>query len=401
MTNVDKLPEGWRESTLGEVTEYINRGVAPKYSDTGIIVINQRCIREGKILLDNSRITDPLLRKIPEDKLIQSWDIVVCSTGTGTLGRVAQAKEILNRATVDSHVTIVRGSIIINKLFLGYYLKCKQKDIEKLAEGSTGQTELPRRKLMCFPINLPTQSEQKAIAKVLSSFDNKIELLQEQNKTLEETAQCIFKEWFGKYQIGDELPEGWRVGKLGEVVEIKRGGSPRPIKDFIVGKGLKWLKISDATKTNYPYIFDIKESIREEGINKTVLLKAGELVLSNSATPGIPKILAIDSCIHDGWLYFLNSAFSKEFLFLLFKDIRPLLLQQGNGSVFTNLKTDILKNFNMFIPEKAFLEDLNLLIKPIFNKIFNNSTQIEELKNTRDTLLPKLMSGNIRVKGFN
>ena len=246
----------------------------------------------------------------------------------------------------------------------------------------------------------PPLPEQKAIANILTAFDDKIENLQAQNKTLEQTAQTIFKEWFGKYQVGDELPDGWRVGAIGDLVEIRRGGSPRPIKDYISDSGYHWLKISDATATVSPYIFEIKEFIRKEGLNKTTLKKKGDLVLSNSATPGLPKILEIDTCVHDGWMHFPESKVSNEFLYLLFLEIRPRLVQQGSGSVFVNLKTDILREYPLVIPKKSVFEDFDELIKPIFHKIKNNAQQIQTLKQTRDTVLPKLMSGQIRVNAF-
>lgn len=237
----------WIETSLGKVSDYINRGINPNYSASGVIVINQRCIRDGKVSLKDSRITDPKRRKIPEDKLLKSWDIVICSTGIGTLGRVAQIKEIKQEITVDSHVTIVRCSEKSNKLFLGFWLKGKERQIEYLAEGSTGQTELPRKKLIDFTINLPLLPEQKAIADILSSFDEKIELLREQNETLETIVQTIFKERFVNFNYPDDtgervdselgkIPKGWRVGNLLEIFELVGGGTPKTsIKEYWEG----------------------------------------------------------------------------------------------------------------------------------------------------------------------
>ena len=108
-------------------------------------------------------------------------------------------------------------------------------------------------------------------------------------------------------------PSEWQNTNLGKLVEIKRGGSPRPIKDYLSHSGLRWLKISDVTGLNSPFVLEIKEHIKKEGLSKTVFLKKGALILSNSATPGIPKILDVDSCIHDGWLYFSKSELSKYY----------------------------------------------------------------------------------------
>lgn len=193
------------------------------------------------------------------------------------------------------------------------------------------------------------------------------------------------------------MPDDWKSDVLGSFIEIKRGGSPRPIQDFISDIGLRWLKISDVTSLNTPYVLEIKEHIKESGLKKTVFLKAGSLVLSNSATPGIPKILDVDSCIHDGWLYFPHSKLSNEFLYLLFKYIRNDLLQLGNGSVFTNLKTDILRQFRFNMPTEKVLSEFQEIVYPMFNVMLNIARENKRLSELRDTLLPKLMNGEIDV----
>ena len=218
------------------------------------------------------------------------------------------------------------------------------------------------------------------------------------NNNLEQQAQAIFKSWFVDFEpFNGILPGDWSEDILGNFIEIKRGGSPRPIQDYIADSGYRWLKISDATSIQSPFILNIKEHIKESGINKTVLLKSGSLVLSNSATPGIPKILDVDSCIHDGWLYFPKSMLSNEYLYLLFKFIRPNLVALGNGSVFTNLKTDILRNYNTILPDKETLTKFDGVVSVIFKQILYNTRENEKLIQLRDTLLPKLMSGEIDV----
>lgn len=193
------------------------------------------------------------------------------------------------------------------------------------------------------------------------------------------------------------VPSEWVNTPLGSFVEIKRGGSPRPIQDYLSDSGLRWLKISDATSLSSPFILEIKEYIKEDGLKKTVFLKAGELVLSNSATPGIPKILDVDSCIHDGWLYFPKSEVSKYYLYLFFKHIRKELVALGNGSVFTNLKTDILKTFPTIKADAATLKEFDSLVEPLFTAMLNTDRENSKLAAMRDTLLPKLMSGELDV----
>ena len=245
---------------------------------------------------------------------------------------------------------------------------------------------------------LPPFETQRKIARVLGAIDDKIELNNSLNNNLEQQAMALFKSWFIDYEpFNGSMPDNWSEDILGKFIEIKRGGSPRPIQDYISDSGYRWLKISDATSVQSPFILNIKEHIKESGINKTVFLKAGSLVLSNSATPGIPKILDVDSCIHDGWLYFPESKFSNEYLYLLFKFIQPNLVALGNGSVFTNLKTDILRNYNTILPDEETLKRFDNVVGTIFEKILYNTRENEKLIQLRDTLLPKLMSGEIDV----
>ena len=234
--------------------------------------------------------------------------------------------------------------------------------------------------------------------RILQIIDDKIAVNTAINENLEQQAQAIFKSWFVDFEpFGGVMPDDWNTSNLGSFVTIKRGGSPRPIQNYLSETGYRWLKISDVTSLNSPFILDIKEHIIESGLKKTVLLKQGALVLSNSATPGIPKILDVDSCIHDGWLYFPESKLSNEYLYLLFKFIRKDLVALGNGSVFTNLKTDILKQYEISLPSERVLNDFQTVISPLFEAMRNIARENKSLAALRDTLLPKLMNGEIDV----
>lgn len=280
-----------------------------------------------------------------------------------------------------------------------YYLMVQLgKLLNYHSKTSTAVPIINKTNFSSYGVHIPDLETQQKIAKVLSAIDDKIELNNSINNNLEQQAQAIFKSWFVEFEpFNGIIPDDWSEDILGNFIEIKRGGSPRPIQDYIADSGYRWLKISDATSIQSPFILNIKEHIKESGINKTVLLKSGSLVLSNSATPGIPKILDVDSCIHDGWLYFPKSMLSNEYLYLLFKFIRPNLVALGNGSVFTNLKTDILRNYNTILPDKETLIKFDGVVSVIFKQILYNTRENEKLIQLRDTLLPKLMSGEIDV----
>ena len=193
------------------------------------------------------------------------------------------------------------------------------------------------------------------------------------------------------------MPSHWESGVLGDYVSVKRGGSPRPIQEYLSNEGLRWLKIADVSGVNGPYISEIKEHIKEEGLRKTVHLEPGSLVLSNSATPGIPKILSIGTCIHDGWLYFPQSEFTNEWLYCYFLNVRQELVRMANGSVFQNLKTDIVKHFEIIRPDDETLDSFQKIIAPLFGLMEARQQESKQLAALRDALLPKLMSGEIDV----
>lgn len=143
----------------------------------------------------------------------------------------------------------------------------------------------------------------------------------------------------------------WQTKKIGEVVDIRRGSSPRPIHKFLATEGMPWVKIADATSDTSRYIWKTNEFIVEDGVTKSVRVVPETLIVSNSATPGLPKIMKITACVHDGWLVFSNyRGITRDFLYYKFIDIRRTLVNQANGSVFQNLKTDIVKDFDIDIP---------------------------------------------------
>ena len=158
------VPKGWRVSTLGDCTSYLNRGISPKYVESGgIVVVNQKCIRDFAVDLSKARRHDPAQRKIDGRELCVG-DVLVNSTGVGTLGRVAQVLTLDEMAIVDSHVTVVRADTRLGWNYVGLALMRKQPEIEGLGEGTTGQTELSRGKLASIQMLVPSRS-------ILDQFD--------------------------------------------------------------------------------------------------------------------------------------------------------------------------------------------------------------------------------------
>lgn len=421
-----KLPEGWEEVKLGEVAIF-KKGNAFKskdYQESGTRIIRVSDLTNDGIDLKDCKYIDSNLAKEYKEFELFEGDIILTTVGSwptnpnSVVGKVVRVNFESKNSLLNQNTVRIRSKEN-NQKFLYYRLKDEmfRNYIIGTAQGSANQASITQNDIKRFIFNLPPIKEQKAIADTLSSLDNKIELNNKINENLEQQAQAIFKHWFIDFEFPDEngnpykssggqmleselgmIPKGWEVKKVEEVVRIIRGASPRPIKDFIRKEGIPWVKIADATASNTRFITSTKEFIKEEGRKKSREVSIGTLILSNSATPGIPKILKIDACVHDGWLI-LNDykVITKEYMYYFLKSERNKILSLSNGSVFRNLKTDILKNYKIIVPNKNIIFRAEELFNSVSKMINNNNNQNDELIEARDTLLPKLMIGELRI----
>ena len=438
----------WKEYKLGELATFYNgrayKNGEFKTSGTPIVRI-QNLTGEGKTVYSDLQLD--------ENKYIENGDLIYA--WSATFGPYIWRGE---KSIYHYHIwKIVCNEKIIDKFYFYYKLKLISDSLKDNGNGSIF-IHITKSFMENFKIKIPSLEKQKYISNILSNLDKKIRFNTQINQTLEQIAQALFKSWFvdfdpvrAKAQAlsdgmsleqaelaamqaisgktpeeltalsqtqpdhyaelaetakvfpcemvevdGVEVPKGWEVKELGSLMTIKRGGSPRPIKDFISDKGLNWVKISDATAEDNPFLFSTKEYIKSEGLSKTVLLKKGSLILSNSATPGLPRFLELDACIHDGWLYFSDiKSLTQEYLYFFFLNIRNDLVAQGNGSVFTNLKTDIVKAQKAIVPDERVICYFDKQVKSIMNLIRYNTANSISLKETRDLLLPRLLNGEI------
>ena len=390
----------WKECTISEIGTVVGGATpstkkAENYEGGTIAWITPKDLStfKGRYISNGERNITEIGLKSCSTQLLPKNTVLFSSRAP--IGYVAIAH---NEVCTNQGFKSVIPNSDTDPLFLFYLLKYNKDKIENMGSGTTFK-EVSGNTMKSIKVNVPCEyEEQRKIASILGALDDKIEENERINNNLEQQAMALFKSWFIDYEPFDgQVPSTWKYGVLGDFVEIKRGGSPRPIQNFLSDSGLHWLKISDATGISSPFISEIKEYIIEEGLKKTVFLKAGSLVLSNSATPGLPKILDIDTCIHDGWLYFPSSKFSNEYLYLYFNHIRDNLVALGNGSVFTNLKTDILKNYPTNLPTDEVLNEFDKIMKPIFSMILSTTRESKRLTEIRDTLLPRLMSGELDV----
>lgn len=183
------IPEGWEVVCLVDYAAYINRGIAPKYADeSDKIVINQKCIRDGRLTLDKARRQ---IKTVPPEKVVREGDILINSTGVGTLGRVAPVREYIENATVDSHVTIVRPPAGESHDFFASLLLELQPRFEAMGAGSTGQTELARARVGELKVVRPVPDVTGRFAEVASPMRELHVNLSHQNRVLKEARDLL------------------------------------------------------------------------------------------------------------------------------------------------------------------------------------------------------------------
>lgn len=178
---------------------------------------------------------------------------------------------------------------------------------------------------------------------------------------------------------------------LGDIARIRRGASPRPIQDFIQSTpGVPWVKIADATASPGRFLNKTKEYVKQDGADRSVKVLKGTLILSNSATPGIPKIMGIDACVHDGWLILDElKNIEQDYLYYFLLNKREQLAKQATGSVFNNLKTVTVKNFEINLPPLNSQREAADILLSIDKKIELNRKINEMLEQIGKTLFKK------------
>jgi type I restriction enzyme, S subunit len=183
------VPGGWRAAALGDVAAYINRGLAPKYdAAAACMVINQKCIRDQRLNLGEARKQG---KPVPAEKVVRLGDVLINSTGVGTLGRVAQVLEAIDNCTVDTHVSIVRPGKDCDPDFFGLTLLAQQAHFEAQGVGSTGQTELSRGRIAETSVVVPPLAVQRAFGKLVQPMRRLTVTLQNKNLNLRTTRDLL------------------------------------------------------------------------------------------------------------------------------------------------------------------------------------------------------------------
>lgn len=383
----------WREKALGDITGYISKGIPPAYTDknstTAICVLNQKCNKNFDISYEDSRYHDVALRKVPSEKMLRAEDVLINSTGEGTAGRVAQIFRIPVPTTIDGHMIVMRPTDEVDSVYYGYAIKNCQKKLESIAEGSTGQTEINRRRLQEeVLIKYPVDKDiQKAIGHFLFGIDEKIRNNRKINDNLLAQAQTLYKQFF-PYGVQDDLPDGWRIGTVGEIIEIHDS---------------KRIPLSGADRSKmekkiYPYygaasLMDLVDNYIFDG--KYLLLGEDGTVVDDAGYPILQYVWGQFWVNNHAHILTGRLGYDVESLYMLFKQtpVKSIV----TGAVQPKISQANLRSVQVVIPPEHNLREYNDLVEPLFSLFRANEEECKTFTALRDTLLPKLMSGEIDV----
>ena len=398
----------WKEVRLGDVCTRVCSGGTPKstnpsYYGGEIPWLNTKEIDFNRIYSTEKTITDSGLNN-SSAKWIAPNTVTVAMYGA-TAGKSCIVKVPMTTNQACCNLTI--NDEVADYEFVYYTLKNDYTTLASLANGGA-QQNLNAQIIKDYVLKMPSLADQRRIASILSSLDRKIELNNKINADLEEMAQAIFKNWFvdfepfkdGKF-VDSELgmiPEGWKVGTLGEFCKCLLGGTPSRSKEEYWNGEVNWINSGEINKFR---ILEASEKITELGLSKsaTKLLPKKTTVLAiTGATLGQVSLLEIDTCANQSVIGVLeNAEVPYEYIYPFIKDRIEMLIQHQTGGAQQHINKDNVESLIFLLPTINVLEDYISLVSPMYKRIESQCFENLYLSTLRDTLLPRLMSGEIEI----
>lgn len=384
---IQLMPENWKKYSLGDLSEDISYGYTESASKEEI---GPKFLRITDIQNDFINWNEVPYCKISEKDLIkyqvEIGDIVVARTGNST-GATSMIKNQINAVYASYLIRYRLNKKIAVPGFIDFVLRSNSwKNYVDAIKGGSAQPGANAKQFAAFEINVPPLQEQKAIASILSALDDKIELNLEMNKTLEKMAMALYKHWFvdfGPFQEGEfvdtelgEIPKGWEVKQLEDLLEIKYGKDHKKLKEGnipVYGSG-GIMRYVDT------FLYD-QESI--------LIPRKG--TLSNLFYLSEP-FWSVDTMFYSK---FRKQNFGK-YIFYFLKSLD--LASMDVGSAVPSLTTELLKRIKILVPSIQEVEKFNEIVSGYFEVMESNKDENQTLTQLRDTLLPKLISGEVRVK---
>ena len=414
----------WKQYSLGDICENIFSGGTPSTKNTNYWNGSIPWLSSGETRNNFINSTEKTITldgvNNSSTKLAKKGDIVIASAGQGyTRGQTSFCN--IDTYINQSLIAIRTNNAKIHNKYLYYNLKGRYDELRQLSDGHSIRGSLTTKIIKDLVIKLPSLEEQEKIANILSSLDDKIELNNEMNKTLEEMAQSIYKRWFVDFEFPNEdgepykssggemvdselgmIPKGWEVKKISELIEVKDGthASPKVSKEgfpLVTSKHIKGdrIAIEDAK------IISEKDYLE---VNKRSKVDTGDILISMIGTVGLTYFVQeeeINFAIKNIGLFKTsqNKTLSEYFyLYLKSDNMKNYIEARLAGTTQKYISLGELRNIPVVLPNDSIIDKFKKVVGVLLDKRRLNIINNEELMITRDTLLPKLMNGEIMIQ---
>ncbi len=393
----------WKNCKIKDIILTANTGLdaikrAPIVNeDTGVKCLRIQDVSQGKEYRDWG-FAEVESKNFDKFQLKKN-DIIVARTGA-TIGVNKIIKEDLNSVLNNGLIRIRVNEKLCYPPYLFFNLRTPNYNafIESISGGTSTQPNMQINVLLGYEIYLPPLEEQKAIAEVLTSLDDKIDLLHKQNKTLEQLAETLFRHHFI-----DNAKDDWKEKPLDTVVDISIGRTPPRQESQWFSRDssdIKWISIKDMGGDGV-YISSTSECLTKAAVEKFKIptIPENTVLLSFKMTVGRVVITTEEMLSNEAIAQFRfnhNTPFTQEYLYLFLRSFKWDLLG-STSSIVTSINSAMIKEMEIVIPDEDSMLKFEEITKPQFQKIRENQEQIQTLEKLRDQLLPKLMSGEIKL----
>ncbi len=434
----------WREYKLGNIANFVNDKIDSFFINHTNYVSTENMVADFGGIEKASN-----LPKVAKYNKFEKGDVLFSNIRT-YFKKVWQS-EFIGGASPDVLIFRTKNEKSLDQKYL-YYLLTTDEFINYTVRTSKG-AKMPRgdkSAMMNYDIILPPLPEQKAISKILSSIDDKIEINRQVNKTLEEMAQALFKSWFIDFEpvkakiaakeagtdpelaaikaispnidLDDsslkelkeiaalfpdemeeselgEVPKGWKVGKMGEIVEVKGGSTPSTANPDYWNGEYYWTTPKDLSNIKSSVLLETERKITSEGVKQigSGILPKGTLLLSSRAPIGYLAIAQMPISINQGYIAIAGKSVSNIFMLYWLKANMTTVKERANGSTFQEINKANFREIGLVLPHKDILKSFDIKAGTLFNEIVSNESENQQLAQIRDSLLPKLMSGELEV----
>jgi type I restriction enzyme S subunit len=423
------LPNGWSFTSLESCSQKgsITYGIVQPGSQTngGVPIIRVNNFRDTRIdVSDVMKVTPEIAAKYERTRL-KGGEVLL--TVVGTVGQVAVAPSTVAGYNVARAVAVIHPLPHVSAEWIAL---CLRSPYSQYLLGSrantTVQTTINLKDLRALPIPLPPERERVSITEMVGAIDDRITLLRETNTTLEAIAQALFKSWFvdfdpvhakmqGRAPEGmDEataamfpdsfeeselgaVPKGWSTISFRDSINVIGGGTPKTSVPEYWGGDIPWFSVVDAPSTSDVFVVDTEKNITEAGLNgsSTKLLPTGTTIISARGTVGRLALTGCPMAMNQSCYGLRGKAGDQYFTYFSTKRLVEQLKQRAHGSVFDTITQETFAGVSLCYPATEVMQSFEQLVEPLLMRIRENLIQSQSLASIRDTLLPRLISGQL------